>query len=312
MKRLEPIRLKSSYYSGVEESIRKFFLDTIFAPLISELRESNIEIKNDTGGALLSALRSGRVYYESGLFRGGFNSEISKELKSIGASYVRSKKAWRLADSKLDSNLRVGVQIAEQRLLGLQSRVISKIDDIDIDGALKQLSFNFDDSVKKINKDLGKTIKSLSIPFELTPEQSEIIKEQWQENLKIFVKDWAEENILSMRNEILRNTESGFRAAAMERTISRKYQSSKTKARFLARQETSLLMSKVRETRYQDAGVFRYEWRTSQDSRVRSRHADLNGKIFSWGNPPIVNEEGDRKNPGEDFECRCIAIPILE
>ena len=41
-------------------------------------------------------------------------------------------------------------------------------------------------------------------------------------------------------------------------------------------------------------------------------HKDLDGKIFEFANPPITNEKGDRNNPGEDWQCRCEAIPIVE
>ncbi len=44
-----------------------------------------------------------------------------------------------------------------------------------------------------------------------------------------------------------------------------------------------------------------YIWRTVGDSRTRSEHADREGKIFRWTNPP---EDG---HPGEPFGCRCWA-----
>lgn len=44
-----------------------------------------------------------------------------------------------------------------------------------------------------------------------------------------------------------------------------------------------------------------YIWRTRGDSKVRSEHADRDGKIFSWDEPP----EGG--HPGEAPNCRCKA-----
>ena len=44
-----------------------------------------------------------------------------------------------------------------------------------------------------------------------------------------------------------------------------------------------------------------YIWRTASDSKVRSTHANREGKVYSWSNPP----EGG--HPGEDFNCRCRA-----
>lgn len=44
-----------------------------------------------------------------------------------------------------------------------------------------------------------------------------------------------------------------------------------------------------------------YIWRTTGDNKVRSSHAERDGKVFSWDLPP----EGG--HPGEDYNCRCRA-----
>lgn len=52
-----------------------------------------------------------------------------------------------------------------------------------------------------------------------------------------------------------------------------------------------------------DASEF-YIWRTQRDSKARSSHAEREGKIFRWDDPP----EGG--HPGEDSNCRCWAEEI--
>ncbi|MFO1242541.1 MAG: phage minor head protein [Rickettsiales bacterium] len=49
-----------------------------------------------------------------------------------------------------------------------------------------------------------------------------------------------------------------------------------------------------------------YIWRTRGDGKVRASHAENNGKIFAWDNPPPTG------NPGEDYGCRCVAEPYVE
>lgn len=72
------------------------------------------------------------------------------------------------------------------------------------------------------------------------------------------------------------------------------------------------MVSSYRELRYKDIGVSKYEWSTSRDVRVRPDHRALNGQIFDWEHPPIVNKQtGKRANPGEDYNCRCLAVPVL-
>lgn len=44
-----------------------------------------------------------------------------------------------------------------------------------------------------------------------------------------------------------------------------------------------------------------YVWNTQGDGRVREAHAERQGEVFSWDNPP----EGG--HPGQDYGCRCTA-----
>jgi uncharacterized protein with gpF-like domain len=50
---------------------------------------------------------------------------------------------------------------------------------------------------------------------------------------------------------------------------------------------------------------------------VRKRHRELgamseSGTVFKYSEPPIVDvRTGRRANPGEDFQCRCTANPII-
>lgn len=312
MKKLKPVHLKPSYYKDIEKEIIDFFKIVIFDPLVDIMRESGIEVKN-SNGALYDALQSGRVYYDGGYVHGNFNAKISSELRKAGASYNRSKRAWHLPMSSATPEIKIAIQFAESNMVDLQEKLVQKLDSIDVGYQLSQYEFNFDDTAKKTNEDLEKTLKDMTIPVEFTEEQLGSIKKAWQENLELYIKEWADDNILSLRKDITQNVTTGRRASQLEKFISKKYAASKNKARFLARQETSLLLSKMREARYGNAGIFKYQWSTSKDSRVRDRHAHLDGMVFTWDDPPVVDLVTGRKaNPGEDFNCRCVAIPIIE
>jgi SPP1 gp7 family putative phage head morphogenesis protein len=56
------------------------------------------------------------------------------------------------------------------------------------------------------------------------------------------------------------------------------------------------MLPKGRPTNY-------YTWRTAGDQKVRNAHAALNGRVFSWSNPP---EHG---HPGHEPNCRCWPEP---
>lgn len=317
MKVGRPVRLKSKYYAAIERQIIKFYEDVVFKPLLSALKDQKISIKN-SDDPIFDALQSGQIYYDGRYFRGVFGSKITAQFRNLGATYNRKERAYSLPDSKTPAQIRIGIQISEQRMADLQKKIIRNIDQIDLKEAADQYEFDFAPVIKQYNADLEKSLKSVNIPIKFTDEQIAIINKQWAQNLDLYVKEWADESILTMRQKILRNTMSGNRAANMQKVIMSEYGSSRKKARFLARQETSLLVSKIREKRYQEAGSFRYIWRTSEDERVRDEasggnHKRLNGKIFFWDSPPVVDTAtGRTAHPGEDFNCRCIAEPVLD
>jgi SPP1 gp7 family putative phage head morphogenesis protein len=80
----------------------------------------------------------------------------------------------------------------------------------------------------------------------------------------------------------------------------------KNRAELIARDQNGKLFGQLNHLRQTELGVQKYIWRTVRDARVRGSHADKDGKTFSWNKPPF-----DTGHPGEDFQCRCWAEPIL-
>jgi SPP1 gp7 family putative phage head morphogenesis protein len=76
----------------------------------------------------------------------------------------------------------------------------------------------------------------------------------------------------------------------------------------IARDQVAKLNGKLTSERQQDIGVDSYVWRTVGDERVRETHAEVDGQTFQWGNPP---GDTDFNEPGEDYQCRCWAEPVL-
>lgn len=49
-----------------------------------------------------------------------------------------------------------------------------------------------------------------------------------------------------------------------------------------------------------------YVWRSRDDARVRSTHAEYDDQTFSWSDPPSGG------HPGQGWNCRCTAEPIID
>lgn len=103
----------------------------------------------------------------------------------------------------------------------------------------------------------------------------------------------------------------GTRASEIEKEILETGHVTLSRARLIARTEVARTASLLVESRARWIGSESYIWRTSHDSDVRPSHRKLDGKVFEWDDPPVSEETGERSNPGQIWNCRCWAEPIL-
>lgn len=124
-----------------------------------------------------------------------------------------------------------------------------------------------------------------------------------------------------MRDVIYEGYRNGKTIRDITKDIQESYNVSKSKAKMLARDQIASLNAAITKHQQTDAGVSRYVWSTSGDSRVRDCHKALDGKVFSWDDPPEMWYDtkgrgrvytGRRCHPGEDYCCRCVAIPKFD
>jgi SPP1 gp7 family putative phage head morphogenesis protein len=119
-----------------------------------------------------------------------------------------------------------------------------------------------------------------------------------------------EEKIPEFRQKVQELTLQGFRRDKVRELVENEYAICGRKAEFLSKQETGLLVSKYQASRLQEAGCTKFEWRTMGDSFVRDMHKELNGKLFSYSDLPVIDNKGNRGLPGEAFGCRCQQVPV--
>lgn len=78
-----------------------------------------------------------------------------------------------------------------------------------------------------------------------------------------------------------------------------------TRAKIIARDQIGKFYGQANAARQRELGIREFIWRSSNDERVREEHADLDGRTFSYDDPP---SEG---LPGEPILCRCTAEPVF-
>lgn len=313
---LKPIREFPADYDAIEKRIRDAFKNLIFIPLIRDAKVPE-SLLNAPESAVIRAIKSGKINFSNGQFLGKFNATLSKELREMGAKWDRKTESYKILKSRLSEEVVQAINVSEFRFTEAADRInrtLNQINPTSVADSVK-LQDIFESTIWKVEKEFEKSIQNLTIAPKMTQDQAERISLEYTNNLRLYIKDWTQEEIVNLRNQMQKHIFRGYRYDAMVDLIQKRYDVSKGKAKFLARQETSLLMTKYKQTRYEAAGVNEYIWGCvagSKNHPVRPMHEALKGKKFRWDSPPVTDHKGNRNNPGQDYGCRCFARPIVK
>lgn len=324
VKVLQPVRDRLVYADLMEKRLAYDLWLALYKPLLEIFglrsrqdapgRANARSARSNAKEGLKEALEANKIVFVDGYFYGDFTAAISRQIRAMGGVFNKTKMAWKVDPTRIPTDIALVIAQKREESTAKIDRALKLIDQIQTDG-LGPL--NTAEVAEGIMGDLHRQFKltaadKLEIPMTMSTQVAEKIKEDYTTNLNLYIKKWTDEATVRLRHQVQENAAIGYRARAMESGIMDEYGVSERKARFLARQETSLLVSKYREQSYKEAGVNYYKWSTSGDQRVRPDHKRLNNRIFSWDEPPIVDSAtGRRAHPGEDFGCRCVAIPVI-
>jgi SPP1 gp7 family putative phage head morphogenesis protein len=245
------------------------------------------------------------------------NEELKKKLPEMMAEYSRERRGdSRLDDSRdLDARLR---QLLQEVAEALERRV----SEYGLDEKVEQIaSITKDTSIREWKRAVKNTLGiDLLDDYYKGEIYDEAIRRWIAENV-LKIKSLPTETLGDMRQIILDSYMKGSSIRDIQKEIQEKYDVSKKKAQLLARDQVATLNAQITKLQQQDAGCKKYRWSSSKDSRVRDCHRELHGKTFSWDDPPEMWYEtkskgrvytGRKCHPGEDFCCRCVAIPVFD
>ena len=329
MKTLPPQVLLKKDYMPTAVLVFQAFQKLLFKPLLDVAAEYNsqfkdkgtsasklfTEFKNEEVSPLMYALRTGIIQYKAGVFSGKFSRALSAALRRLGARFDDRTGTYRLKDIEVPAGIKSEAAVYEVNAKSIHETLLRKLNEIQDNLAPSMDLFDFDSSaaIAAVEQGFDKTTKSLAIMPELTEASRNILREEYSENMKLSIQKFTEETIKDLREKTEANATAGYRFDKLAAEIQDRYKISESKAKFLARQETSLFMSEFRKNRFSEAGVIRYIWRDSGKPCVRPDHKRLNGRTFFYSDPPIVDRaSGRRGNPGQDYGCQCIDEPVLD
>jgi SPP1 gp7 family putative phage head morphogenesis protein len=314
MLKAQPIPDKDIYHQLIYREIKELLDEMLFIPILKITRAQSV--KNAPSKALIEALRLGKITYAENYFTGKFNAAIGLELRKMGADWNKVRKAYFLAQGNIPTDVKIAIAAGNSLIQEKITEINKQLTFLQQTGNIPEINFDvqFAGMLIDIDKQFKTTIpEDIGIPMTLSTLQRETIKREYTENMNKYIKDLTVDSIERLRKKVIENVQEGYRASNLLGVIEAERGVADRHALFIAKQETSLMVSTYRDSRYQEAGIRRYLWSTSHDERVRPDHKKLDGKTFSFNQPPITDSRtGARNNPGYDFGCRCVAIPILD
>ena len=312
---IKDFRHLRGYSSLIEKRIKTDLWQMIYAPLFKILHIKRA--KNDTN-AIIEAIESGEIVYTGEGFeiQGKISNRLYHELIEIGARYDKSTKTFLIARDNLPhsiSNYITNSLIRAQQRLNIINAFLGDVE-TNLDQMIETILFTTE--IQTILDDVGNQVKknvrniNVVVP-ELTEKQMQQIASDYTYNMQYYIKKWASGSIPEMRQKVQRAILEGYREDQVQEMIEKEYPKMAYKAKFLARNETAIMLSTLKKSMYSEMGFTEFVWQTILDGRERLLHKKLNGKVFSFDNPPVIDERTGQKGlPGQTYNCRCNLIPI--
>lgn len=316
----KPIRPNVNIDNKIAQKIIEWEWKWYYKPILDILKPNTVINDNE---ALFSAIKSGAVYYQNGGFyskTGRFSNTIAKELESIGARYSKYGRCYRIAQNKIPDKI---LWIIETTNAKTYSSVLAAKQVMDnFIGNIEELVQNIkltdlaEGMILDVEKRAYQNFKANKIET-ITPKMSDNIARQFTENytdtIRFEIKNRLPEEVIKMREIVGQMAIDGESRITIRQYIEKKFNVSQKKAKFLARNESSIAVTEYLSAKYQSEGSEEFIWVANLDERVRDEHKKLNGTKHRYDNPPIIDERtGTRGMPGEFYNCRCTFIPVFK
>ncbi len=223
------------------------------------------------------------------------NKYILPVLEATEKDYGYAKDA---ANTRHNDLIQQAIDTAAHQFGGIQTTA-RRLAELAVRKQAEQTDKAFKDSVKSaIGIDISPIISSGQVGAE--------IEVATRANVAL-IKSIPQQYFDKIEQSIWTNTGQGMNYKAIAADLRRIDGVTESRAKFIARDQVGKINGAINQARQESAGINKYTWRTSQDERVRESHAEKEGEVFDWDNPPE-----DTGHPGEDYQCRCTAEPYFD
>ena len=230
-----------------------------------------------------------------------------KPRKSTEKEYARAlrkiaKQAALIVDAYADEH----VIANPSRMMEALQRYAEAIEPFGAKAAAKMIG----DTAKSVESEMRKQSKAIAAGLRRYMASESGIKARELMTLQVeLIKSLPLEAGLRAQSLAMDAVTGGKRPAEVAAMIGETEQVTTSRAMLIARTESARAAAVITEERAKAVGATHYIWRTAGDSDVRESHAQMEGQVCAYDDPPIV--DGEPLNPGQIYSCRCYAEPVL-
>lgn len=146
-----------------------------------------------------------------------------------------------------------------------------------------------------------------------TPEMREIMTASIAENVSL-IKSIPSQYMQKVAGAVMRSITTGGGLADLQPQIKEYGGMTERRAENLALDQTRKVYNNIGAKREQAVGIKKFEWIHSGGGlHPRLDHIELDGQIFSYDDPPIIDEKtGERGFPSQLPNCKCTRRPVID
>lgn len=138
-----------------------------------------------------------------------------------------------------------------------------------------------------------------------------------------LITNMAEEFKQRIGKTIMDNVHAGERSTNLITQIMKDYHVTQSRAKLIARDQTSKINGDLTKVRAEAIGVKTYIWSGSLDERERDSHRVMEGKLCKYSDPTVYSDDdgktwkkrkaikGVELHPSQDYNCRCVGRAVV-
>lgn len=161
-------------------------------------------------------------------------------------------------------------------------------------------------SLKKLSGGLSLGTRKLDY------DSTQVLKAAAAENVAL-IKSIPQQYLQRIEGAVYRSITHPEGRDYLIKEIERTKQVTKSRARMIAGDQTRKVNAALTQGRMEKVGVKKFEWVHVASSHPRELHIHLDGKIFSWDKPPVIQKSPEiRGYPAQLVNCKCQCIPVFD